>query len=436
MLAKSSMTHKPHSYLGYSYPAHLTELVKKVWPSERLAQLPEDNHLRRLFDVAYHASLLRDEDRQVIFRIMLGDPASLPPEDGPPSGLMPLHLDRPRPYNEQEVRRLSMAALFFRSMIGVSPNRENELQIWGMVVSGTRWLSSLVGGRYHGAPEPDSLVIHSLGPGRLTIHFGRYRLATLMGGIVESKSFDLFESKWLQRVFAQVRKAFLTEAFGEGTSEKFVPVDIDYVRRMSYNIILRTLSVVRNGRHGGTLVIVDQEDEALLRQSDDSARFKYLIADCPARGRYERMLRQAIVRLSELATAQGLPRAGWLEYQTLMDTELSDLDEALFDFAHFLADLMAVDGALVVTQTLELIGFGAELRYDARELKSVRHALDLEGEIWVNESLDNVGTRHRAVYRFCKGYPRCLAIVVSQDGSVRFVKNHNGAVTYWNQLSW
>jgi DNA integrity scanning protein DisA with diadenylate cyclase activity len=115
---------------------------------------------------------------------------------------------------------------------------------------------------------------------------------------------------------------------------------------------------------------------------------------------------------------------------------LSDLDEALFDFAHFLADLMAVDGALVVTQTLELIGFGAELRYDARELKSVRHALDLEGEIWVNESLDNVGTRHRAVYRFCKGYPRCLAIVVSQDGSVRFVKNHNGAVTYWNQLSW
>jgi hypothetical protein len=112
------------------------------------------------------------------------------------------------------------------------------------------------------------------------------------------------------------------------------------------------------------------------------------------------------------------------------------MDEALFDFAHFLADLMAVDGALVVTQTLELVGFGAELRFDAPGLKGVRHALDLEGEIWANEPLDNVGTRHRAVYRFCKGYPHCLAIVVSQDGSVRFVKNHNGEVTYWNQLSW
>jgi len=436
MLAESAMTHKPHSYLGYSYPAQLTALTKKAWPSDRLGQLPEDNHLRRLFDVAFHASLLRDEDRQVIFRIMLGDPALLPPEDGPPSGLMPLYLDRSRPYNEQEIRRLSMAALFFRSMIGVCANANNDLEIWGMVVSGTRWLSSLAGGRYYGAPEPDSLVIHSLGPGRLTVHFGRKRLATLMGGTVEARRFDLFESKWLQGVFAEVRRTFLMEAFGEGITARYVPVDSDYVRRMSYNIILRTLSVVRNGRHGGTLVIVDPEDEARFRQSDDSIRFKYLIADSPARGRYAHLLRQAIIRLSELAAEQNKPSAGWEEYQTLRDAKLSDLDEALFDFAHFLADLMAVDGALVVTQTLELIGFGAELRFEARDLKSVRHALDLEGEIWANVPLDSMGTRHRAVYRFCKGYPRCLAIVVSQDGSVQFVKNHNGEVTYWNQLSW
>jgi DNA integrity scanning protein DisA with diadenylate cyclase activity len=98
--------------------------------------------------------------------------------------------------------------------------------------------------------------------------------------------------------------------------------------------------------------------------------------------------------------------------------------------------LMSVDGALVVTQGLELVGFGAELRADAAGLKQVRHALDLEGDIFVNESLDNVGTRHRAVYRFCQTFSDCLAIVVSQDGTVQFVKNHNGTVTYWNQLSW
>lgn len=430
------MTQQLQSYLGYSYPSQLADLVKKVWPKDRLAQLPQDHHLRKLFDIAYHASMLRDEDRQVTFRLMFGDPGLLPPEDGPPSGLMPLYLDRPRPFDEQEIRRLSMAALFFRSMIGVCHSLHQDLQIWGMVVSGTRWLSSLAGGRYHGAPEPDSLVIHSLGPGRLTIHLGKSRLATLTGGRIESRAFDLFESKWLQGVFARVRSRFLSEAFGEHSNAKYVPVDVDFVRKMSYNIVLRTLSVVRNGRHGGTLVIIDPDDENWLRMSDAPVRFKYLIGDCPARRRYARMLAQAIIRLSKLASRHQRPNAGWAEYQTLTDTELSDLDEALFDFAHFLADLMAVDGALVVTQALDLVGFGAELRSNAVGLKSVRHALDLEGEIWANEPLDNVGTRHRAVYRFCRDYPKCLAIVVSQDGSVQFVRSHNGAVTYWNQLSW
>ena len=134
---------------------------------------------------------------------------------------------------------------------------------------------------------------------------------------------------------------------------------------MTYNIVLRTLSVVRNGRHGGTLVIIDPDDEAMLRTPEAAVRFKYLIADCPARRRYARMLTQAIIRLSKLASHHRRPNAGWAEYQTLMDTELSDMDEALFDFAHFLADLMAVDGALVVTQALELVGFGAELRFEA-----------------------------------------------------------------------
>ena len=268
------MTQQLQSYLGYSYPSQLAELVKKVWPKDRLAQLPQEHHLRKLFDIAYHASLLRDEDRQVTFRLIFRGSGSITTGRWPPSGLMPLYLDRPRPFNEQEIRRLSMAALFFRSMIGVCRSLHHELEIWGMVVSGTRWLSSLAGGRYHGAPEPDSLVIHSLGPGRLTIHLGRNRIATLPGGRIESQAFDLFESKWLQGVFSEVRLSFLNEAFGERSGAKFVPVDVDFVRMMSYNIVLRTVSVVRNGRHGGTLVIIDPDDEAVIRDPERPGTFQ------------------------------------------------------------------------------------------------------------------------------------------------------------------
>jgi len=75
------MTQQLQSYLGYSYPSQLAELVKKVWPKDRLAQLPQEHHLRQLFDIAYHASLMRDEDRPVSFRLIFGDPGLLPPGD-------------------------------------------------------------------------------------------------------------------------------------------------------------------------------------------------------------------------------------------------------------------------------------------------------------------------------------------------------------------
>ena len=37
-------------------------------------------------------------------------------------------------------------------------------------------------------------------------------------------------------------------------------------------------------------------------------------------------------------------------------------------------------------------------------------------------------------YRLCREYAECLAVVVSQDGSVKFVANHQDKVTYWNHL--
>ena len=41
------------------------------------------------------------------------------------------------------------------------------------------------------------------------------------------------------------------------------------------------------------------------------------------------------------------------------------------------------------------------------------------------------GTRHRSAYRLCSRLPDALAIVVSQDGGVRFVCTHRGEVMFW-----
>jgi len=62
-------------------------------------------------------------------------------------------------------------------------------------------------------------------------------------------------------------------------------------------------------------------------------------------------------------------------------------------------------------------------------------ALDAEGHEKVLESVESVGQRHRSAYRLCSFVHDAVAIVVSQDGTVRFVKWHDGVVTYWDNVA-
>jgi hypothetical protein len=95
----------------------------------------------------------------------------------------------------------------------------------------------------------------------------------------------------------------------------------------------------------------------------------------------------------------------------------------------------SIDGAVILSDHLEVIGFGGEIAGNLPEVSRVARASDLEGTVreWVRT--DRVGTRHRSAYRLCHEAQDVLAVVVSQDGGLRFVRWHDGAVTYWDQVA-
>ena len=95
---------------------------------------------------------------------------------------------------------------------------------------------------------------------------------------------------------------------------------------------------------------------------------------------------------------------------------------------------MAVDGALALDKQFGLLGFGVEIAAPAPATPFVYHALDAEGTQLQPEAADSGGTRHRAAYRLCQAEAGCQAIVVSQDGGIRLVRQHAGQVLFWNQL--
>jgi DNA integrity scanning protein DisA with diadenylate cyclase activity len=92
------------------------------------------------------------------------------------------------------------------------------------------------------------------------------------------------------------------------------------------------------------------------------------------------------------------------------------------------------DGAVVMSKRYELLGFGGEISGKLDDVETVLRALDVHGDRFEEESTKSVGTRHRSAYRLCKELPDVLAVVVSKDGDVRFVRQlEGGQVAYWDQ---
>jgi DisA bacterial checkpoint controller nucleotide-binding len=418
-------------YSSHTYPRELAEKITSEWPqvTNPLDDLPPKEALVSLLSEAFQASLLREESRPIKCRLVLINPSELSEAEGPPTGMQVLQLQDERKLRAQEIRRISPCATFYRSLIGVRWDPKEGFWIWGILNSGTRWVARIDGGRLQSPAAPNRLIINVSGPGNLIISRGDCLIATLLNGMLEGHGFDIYEAHWLQKsqeAFAQwaIRECFKDHDMG-------ATVESDFVKLLGQNITRRIISQVRRAQHGGMFIIVRTDDTTKIVDPIGSIRPKYWIKETRASRRSRELLFAVIRELSTVGAEHGLKTVGWKEYQEFADERLARLDESIFECAHFLADLMAIDGALVVTGTWDVIGFGAEIHGPSNRNEVVHRALDLEAAELVEERADQAGTRHRAAYRLSRQHPECMIIVVSQDGAVRYVGNLNGKVTYW-----
>ncbi len=421
----------------HSYPRDLADFVGGAWKDPRSA--PDIARLRRMFSVCYQASLMREEERPIIFRMVLGGPELFAPNEGPPSGLHKLEFDRPRPFIENEIRRLSPAADFYRAMIGVNEDEGGALQIWGIVYSGPRWIQTTQGGRSESPPLPPALVVYADAPGALEVYRGAEFLAKLDGGRLLGAQMDVFASNWMLDGFKEVvdEISALHIVARSRAKERWAPLDPELTHSIGQHALRRMISVLRDSRHGATLVFVPLESVREFSSENGYVSFKYRFADDRPRHRFRTLLVGIMDRLAEVHGRGDNPSytrsVGWEEYRESEDPKIAELDEAVFEVAHLVASLAAADGAVVMSKRYELLGFGAEISGSLPDVTTVERALDLEGERTMEENTENVGTRHRSAYRLAGALPEAVVVVVSQDGSVRFITQKNGVVTYWEQ---
>jgi sensor domain DACNV-containing protein len=411
----------------YQYPPDLARYVRDSWPAGRTLSMSHEL-LCEALTVAYHASLTSEETRPTRFRLLLSPPDALPERGAPGSGVLRLKFDRPRVATPDEIRQLSPSAPFETSLIGAYAF-DGMLQLWGLAHSGPAWLAPTWGGRSVVPNWTFDPIVHATGPGHLAVRCAGKLVGALEQGVLVDAMMDVFDSQWLPALFLREREevqrahAALQERVTSPTA-----VAQSLVGRVGQQMLRRVIQLVLGARHGGLILVVDAPPAVAATFTGLNLKYRFDQSEPPRR--FRTLLFQLLDRLAAGTTNASVD---WSDFAADTSADLEKLEQAIFEMSRVIAGLAEIDGAVVLDKRFAILGFGAEVSSEIPTPARVFRALDTEGTERELNAVEDVGTRHRAAYRFVQQHPRGLAIVMSHDGGVSFVANRDGEVVSWMQ---
>ena len=438
----------------FLYPRELLPTLKGYWaerrlhPEEKVPPLPRDDVIIRLLEVAYHMSFSVEEGRRLAFNIAYcgsEEKSEGPQDEEAISHGGKIRFGSTRKFSASQILRLAPAADPVRSLIGVELVEDDgdddpNLVIWGLFDIGSSWWRFVHGETCPGGgiTPPNCLVISSMEPGHLAVSRGPVTLLTLRHGTMHRPTAVMHNGP-IARYFAKAIDKITEQSVARLTAEER-DFDPDLCLRPSHvlvGFVARVLALMREKSHGGTVLIVPDEwqagdprlqDRAMLKYECPMARPWSLALDRLVAQRKHRTLEFAIYD-SKIYTTRDVHRT-----ETKLRRQADSLRSALDDCAGFVASLSAVDGAILMTDRLRLLGFGAEVVATSHSLDCIRLADTSAGDTGHVAPIESYGTRHRSAFRFCSSHADTVAFVVSQDGGVRAVKRLGPDLVCWPDI--
>lgn len=351
------------------------ELLRVVLDPLGVNEAPSVEVMRSLLDEAFAASLMREEGRSVVFSLAAFGVANTD-----------IAFAQPIAFVAENLRRLAPVLSSRSEFLSVRVADGGDLALTGVLRA------------YDLGPGlrsvPDGILVSVLGPGHMIVAFRGQELVEIgpsgwwrSGGIAR----DLAVYKLIDGALDLDRK---------GEPRSVQAVGLLWVAR----------GMQRHG-HGGSLLV-------LSAGSPDGLEMKFPVAQGSSR------LQDAV------AEAQGAAES-FDESITSLEWSRREWTKGLpYKLAETVANLSAVDGAVVMMADLTILGFGAFMGFggappaDIREYALVSEAGDCRPQQMriLNAMSEAGGARHQAALRFAHRHAgRSVAFVASQDGGLSIV---------------
>jgi hypothetical protein len=286
--------------------------------------------------------------------------------------------------------------------------------------------------RIMGYASPDALIVMSTRPGELSISRGDGPLIRLRdGGIVTAAESVLLQGP-IAEFFDPASCAFIRNAC-ELSGLDQDPAEDDGLSLAYKSFVESVLLYTCELKHGGTLLFVPEDithdDPRLLSQMS----IKYALPSTRPR---DALVSAMAARLKHNALAEELQNRRTVNSEELelldrLEWDLQNFEDAARDAARLIASLTAVDGAVVLTDMLRIIGFGAEVTARSSAGTKVHVAYTADAIDQKEGRFEEYGTRHRSAFRFVASLEPSVGFILSQDGGVKAVRQVGSKLVMW-----
>jgi hypothetical protein len=210
-----------------------------------------------IIDVCYHASMLTEEGRPTVFRIVFLDSQSpVSPSDSHLS-VMRYLLKAPVSFTHDELRRLAPVADPRRVLIAVQQSN-GRLEIYGLVDIGMALWEVGRHERIMGYSSPDALIVMSSRPGELSISRGDRPVLRMRDGKIVTAAQSVLLKGPVAQFFDSAWEVFIRNAC-ELSGIDQDPAEDDGLSFAHHSFIESVLLYTAELKHGGTLLFVPDE---------------------------------------------------------------------------------------------------------------------------------------------------------------------------------